>query len=188
MISEISKKDGSKNRFQRPNSKIDDRALTLEEYCLSFKRAPFDVWEEIRAGKLEAREFGGEVYILTPTVKVAGASVDHEELPSLWAEGVSYLSLTGAAAQTPEVALLIDHLSLAKEENREILNFAQQSLAQVREITSQIVSSKDELLRLREEKIQLLEEKLARNLHELKKLSQEKEDLEMLTMELTVRK
>jgi hypothetical protein len=121
-------------------------------------------------------------------VKVAGASVDHEELPSLWAEGVSYLSLTGAAAQTPEVALLIDHLSLAKEENREILNFAQQSLAQVREITSQIVSSKDELLRLREEKIQLLEEKLARNLHELKKLSQEKEDLEMLTMELTVRK
>jgi hypothetical protein len=187
MIHEINKKELKKTRFQRPNAKGDDRVLTLEEYCLSFKRAPFDVWEEIRAGKLEAREVGGEVFILTPHTRVEGASVDHEELPSLWAEGVSHLSLAGSSTQNPEIALLIDHLSLAKEENREILLFAQQSLAQVREITSQIVSSKDELLKLRDEKIQLLEEKLAHSHQTLKKLSQEKEDIEMLAMELSAK-
>ncbi|MEI8026092.1 MAG: hypothetical protein WCI18_07070 [Pseudomonadota bacterium] len=184
MIHENSKKDLKKSRFQRHNPNFDDHALTLEQYCISTKRAPFDVWEEIRAGKLEAREFGGEVYILTPQVRVEGAALDHEELPSLWAQGANHLSLTGASVQNPEMALLIDHLSLAKEENREILKFAQQSLAQAREITSQIVSSKDELLKLRDEKIQLLEEKLARSHETLKKLSQEKEDIEMLAMEL----
>ncbi len=184
MNSETNKKDLKKTRFQRHNPNFDDHAVTLEQYCMTSKRAPFDVWEEIRAGKLEAREFGGEVFILTPQVRVAGASVDHEELPSLWAEGVNHLALTGTMTQNPEMALLIDHLSLAKEENREILMFAQQSLAQVREITSQIVSSKDELLKLRDEKIQLLEEKLVLSQKTLKKLAQEKEDMEMLAMEL----
>jgi len=189
----MSEKYGAKEKIQRnqqdnkskkSQSISDNAALTLEEYCLSINRAPFDVWEDIRAGRLEAREFGGEVFILSRPPARGGAAVDREELPSLWQGEKSFLSIKGEQSESPEIALLIDHLSLAKEENREILAFAQKSLEQVRETTAQIVSAKDELLAIKNEKIKLLEEQLMAERDSLIKLKQEKEDLQMLTDEL----
>jgi hypothetical protein len=185
MISDISKNTPKIEKIQNPPFIEETGAETLENFCKNSNRAPIEVWEDIRAGKIEAREIGGEVFIIVQNKRVVGAEFDPEELPSLWREDRHFLSLSGASGKNPEVALLIDHLSLAKEENREILAFAQKSLEQVREITTQIVTAKDELLRVKEEKISLLEKRISQLDSSMRQLSQEKEDLEMLTKALT---
>ena len=99
----------------------------------------------------------------------------------------NFLALMVTHQTHPEVALLLDHLSLAKEENKEILQMAQKSLDQVKEITREIVATKDSLLEAKEEKIKLLEEKLAAKDKDLNKTKQSLEDLEMLTRTLTTK-
>jgi hypothetical protein len=185
MISEIPKNSQKLEKTQSHSFIEETGAETLENFCKNANRAPIDVWEDIRAGRIEAREIGGEVFIIVQNKRMIGAEFDPEELPSLWREDRHFLSLSGSSGKNPEVALLIDHLSLAKEENREILSFAQKSLEQVREITNQIVNAKDELLRAKDEKIVLLESQLSELDSTFKQLSQEKEDLEMLTKALS---
>lgn len=193
-----------------------DSPLSLEQYSLKHKIPPFMLWEEIKKGKIIAREIGGEVFILPqkqssdtrpgassegPAVSFSsitkkvepnrtGASSKRENtdsLPNLPTTG-KFLGLNGSNSDSPEVALLLDHLSLAKEENKEILSMAQKSLEQVKEITKEIVSAKDEVILAKEEKIKLLEEKLLAKERSLNETQQKLEDLEMLTKSLVLKK
>ena len=141
-------------------------------------------FSEIASGKKQAansqekiRRFGA-----------SSASSDEASLPNLPQTKEEFLGLDGNPSNSPEVALLLDHLSLAKEENKEILQMAQKSLDQVKEITREIVATKDSLLEAKEEKIKLLEEKLAAKDRDLNKTKQSLEDLEMLTRTLTTKK
>ena len=171
------------------------------------------VWEQIKKGKILAREINGEIYILPQTQASSASSLDvregaiagqlttedkevietligdkntpKAELPSLPKKTGGYLGLNGNNSESPEVALLLDHLSIAKEENQEILKMAQKSLEQVKEITREIVSAKDEVIQTKEEKIKLLEEKLLQKDNDLNKTRQKLEDLEMLTKTLS---
>jgi hypothetical protein len=105
--------------------------------------------------------------------------------------GANYLSLSGERGQTPELALLLDHLSLAKEENREILKLTEQSMQRVCAMSEALVQMKDaviqskdaELAALKSERdmetAQLREQLQARE-HEIRRLRQHSEDLEML--------
>lgn len=79
-----------------------------------------------------------------------------------------------------EIALLLDHLSLAKEENREILKMTQESIRKVTELTDTIVEMKDSLLEARETQILFLKDQLDGREKEIRKLKQQKEDLEIL--------
>jgi len=79
-----------------------------------------------------------------------------------------------------EVALLIDHLSLAKEENRDILRFSQETMNRLTNMSDAILALKDALLASKESEIQTLKDKVATQELTLRQLRQEKEDLEML--------
>lgn len=205
------------------------KAMPLEKYAEIKKMPPFLIWEEIKKGKIIARQINGEVYILPSNnssesisdkrvgatsgsnsisfseiasgknhggntkekIRRSGASSapsNEASLPNLPQAKEEFLGLDGNPSNSPEVALLLDHLSLAKEENKEILQMAQKSLDQVKEITREIVATKDSLLEAKEEKIKLLEEKLAAKDKDLNKTKQSLEDLEMLTRTLTTKK
>lgn len=91
------------------------------------------------------------------------------------------LSATGERGSSPELALLLDHLSLAKEENREILRMTQESIRKVSELSDTVVEMKDSVIESKEAQIMALREQLAARDHELRKLRQQNEDLEMLS-------
>jgi hypothetical protein len=100
--------------------------------------------------------------------------------PGATAAGGPYLALSGERAHNPEMALLLDHLSLAKEENREILRMTQESIRKVTELTDTIVEMKDSVIEAREAQIMALREQLGEREKQIKSLLQQKEDLEML--------
>jgi hypothetical protein len=79
-----------------------------------------------------------------------------------------------------ELALLLDHLSLAKEENREILKMTQESIRKVTELTDTIVEMKDTVIEAKETQIMFLKDQLETREKEIRKLMQQKEDLEIL--------
>ncbi len=91
-----------------------------------------------------------------------------------------FLTLSGERASSPELALLLDHLSLAKEENREILRMAQDSIKKVSEMSDAMLEMKDRVIDARETELLALKEQLSRRDGEMKKLRQQNEDLEML--------
>ncbi len=86
---------------------------------------------------------------------------------------------TGKVTNT-ELALLLDHLSLAKEENREILKMTQESIRKVTELTDTIVEMKDTVIDAKETQIIFLKDQLETREKEIRKLMQQKEDLEIL--------
>lgn len=91
-----------------------------------------------------------------------------------------FLALSGERAHSPEMALLLDHLSLAKEENREILRLTQHSIQKVTELTDKIVEMKDTVIEAKDAQILALMQQLESKDQRIKKLSQQNEDLEML--------
>ncbi|MEZ4743941.1 MAG: hypothetical protein R3B45_16090 [Bdellovibrionota bacterium] len=80
----------------------------------------------------------------------------------------------------PELALLLDHLSLAKEENKEIIKLTQDTINKITEMSESIVSMKNEVIAAKSQQILTLKEQLELQGQEIRKLQQEKEDLEML--------
>jgi hypothetical protein len=91
-----------------------------------------------------------------------------------------FLTLTGERTSAPEMALLLDHLSLAKEENREILRMTQESIRKVTELSDTIVEMKDTVIEAKEAEVLALREQLAARESEIRRLRQQNEDLETL--------
>lgn len=91
-----------------------------------------------------------------------------------------FLTMTGERTGSPEMALLLDHLSLAKEENREILRLTQHSIQKVTELTDKIVEMKDTVIEAKDAQILALMQQLEATDQRIKRLSQQNEDLEML--------
>ena len=85
----------------------------------------------------------------------------------------------------PEIALLLDHLSLAKEENREILRMTQQSIRKVTELSEQLVEGKEQLIRAKDVEIHALRDAIDVQRREITRLRQQHEDLEMLARTLS---
>lgn len=126
--------------------------------------------------------------------QAAAESVTETALPPL--PGIETGFRAGAAAESAvppgmmpvpteritntEIALLLDHLSLAKEENREILKMTQESIRKVTELTDTIVEMKDSVIDAKEAQILFLKDQLESREKEIRKLLQQKEDLEIL--------
>jgi hypothetical protein len=85
------------------------------------------------------------------------------------------------ASDRQEIALLIDHLSLAKEENREILRLTQESMSRLSEMTDKMLDMKDSIISSKDEQMQILKQRLAEQTEQLRQVLREKEDLETLT-------
>jgi hypothetical protein len=99
-----------------------------------------------------------------------------------------YLAVAESKAIHPEIALLLDHLSLAKEENREIIKLTQDALTRVSTMTDTMIKMKDQLIGAKDEQLMSMKEILALRDSEIRKLKQEREDLEMLARTLAEQK
>jgi hypothetical protein len=80
-----------------------------------------------------------------------------------------------------EIVLLIDHLSLAKEENREILRLTQDAMARLTHMTDAMLEMKDSVISSKEEQMAILKLRLSEQSAELIRTLKEKEDLLTLT-------
>lgn len=112
-----------------------------------------------------------------------GASMVSSEVQENQAGG--FLTLSGERTNSPEIALLLDHLSLAKEENREILKMTQESIKKVTKLSDSLIEMKDSVIEAKDDQIQALKEKISGSNKEISKLKQENEDLEMLAKTLS---
>jgi hypothetical protein len=180
--------------------------LTLEDFCLAHQLTTAEVWRQLRSGELTGRTEKGRLLIYSEAnaLRTADGLIDMRadddlkasDLPpipgSSAEDGGAFLTLTGQRNSTPELAMLIDHLSLAKEENREILRMAQDSIKKVTEMSDSIVEmkeavieAKDMQLHAREQELKAVKEQCEEQARQLRRLRQQNEDLEMLTRTLT---
>lgn len=120
-----------------------------------------------------------------------GASTDHlendedqrefEALPKPLDRGGASSSPGGMST---EVALLLDHLSLAKEENREILRLTQDSINRITHMAETMMAMKDEILSQRTEEVAGLKKLVTDREQVINRLNQEVEDFAILTKSL----
>jgi len=192
--------------FVGPSSDDDDiDGLELSQAARQIGVSVDEVWRRIRNGALVARTSLGKVHVYTDATQIN----DIEGLPPLPKPSLVNTSTDGAlrleqqgieasletgltttlrdnidSTQRQEVALLIDHLSLAKEENREILRLTHDSMARLTEMTDKILEMKDSIIASKEEQMSLMKQRFSEQSQELLKALKEKEDLETLTQAL----
>ena len=178
-----------------------DDGMPIEDYAEKFLLSETEIWRRIRHGELLGRTHQGRLLIYPPSsIEATLADLpplpDRTPIPSRVGatherSGGDFLGLSGERSSTPELALLLDHLSLAKEENREILRLTDQSMKRVCEMSEALIQMKDavivskdtELLAVRQQRdteVASLEAKLAASDMEIRRLRQQSEDLEML--------
>jgi hypothetical protein len=156
-----------------------------------------ELWRRIRNGVLLARTEKGKVLVYTD-LAFGGHDESLPPPPSLTTPSPSYgvsrdLGFDSprtdlvVAGHSQEIALLIDHLSLAKEENREILRLTQDSMARLSQMTDAMMDMKDSIIASKEEQMSILKERLAAESSNLLRALKEKEDLETLTQALQQR-
>ncbi len=156
-----------------------------------------EVWRRIRNGVLLARTEKGKVLVYTDQA-FSGQNDHLPPPPDLTPTNQGYGAIRDLAFELPrtelavsrhsqEIALLIDHLSLAKEENREILRLTQDSMARLTQMTDAMMDMKDSIIASKEEQMSILKERLAEESANLLCALKEKEDLETLTQALQLR-
>jgi DNA-directed RNA polymerase specialized sigma24 family protein len=192
--------------FVGPSSDADDiDGLELSQAARQLGVSVDEVWRRIRNGALVARTSLGKVHVYTdatqmndieglpplPKSSLVSASTDGTlKIEPLGIEASLETGLTNTlrdhieTTQRQEVALLIDHLSLAKEENREILRLTHDSMARLTEMTDKILEMKDTIIASKEEQMSLMKQRFREQSEELLNALKEKEDLETLTQAL----
>ena len=163
-----------------------------------------DLWRQVRNGRLIARTERGRVLVYTDAssrTQVEGLPPLPERdillEPTLNQRAVDTISILTPSpdmdmslvtsrdnADRQEIALLIDHLSLAKEENREILRLTTESMNRLTEMTDKMLEMKDSIISSKEEQMQMLRQRLSEQAQELREALQAKEDLETLAQAL----
>ena len=172
----------------------EDGTWPLPAYAAAHSLTEAEVWRRLGAGELVGQNRGGAMVIL------AGAAVptpisflpplpaqSGEEAPQLGGALAPAAPRAGASSladSSTEMALLLDHLSLAKEENRDILRLTQESMRRVAELSDQIVLAKDQVIEARESELLALREQLLARDRQIGQLRQQCEDLEMLAKAL----
>lgn len=185
----------------RPSDDEDIDGMELSTAARHLGVSIDEIWRRVRNGKLVARTNRGQVMVYTD----ASTIVTMEGLPPLpnsaeseWTKPIldrgdvykttsgehNQISVLGervSASDRQEIALLIDHLSLAKEENREILRLTQESMSRLSEMTDKMLDMKDTIISSKDEQMQILKQRLAEQTEQLRQVLREKEDLETLT-------
>jgi hypothetical protein len=156
-----------------------------------------EIWRRIRNGRLIARTLRGKVLVYTDMNEF----LTHEGLPPppISTNNSPLTTMTHfehtpnqfpvvyggqSSGQSQELALLIDHLSLAKDENREILKLTQDSMNRLTQMTDAIIEMKDAMLAAKDEQVTTLRQTLSNQAQELVRVLKEKEDLETLAQAL----
>lgn len=190
-----------------PDDEIDGLELTAAAQVLGISID--EVWKRIRNGLLIARTNKGQVLVYTDMAEAlaleglppppAAASLSggtqsatrgqitriqkDSEVNDVHPISVQVPSIAG----TQELALLIDHLSLAKDENREILRLTQDSMARLTQMTDTILEMKDAIIASKDQQLDLLKQQMTEQSKDLVRVLKEKEDLETLTQALQIK-
>jgi hypothetical protein len=161
-----------------------------------------DVWRRIRNGQLLARTQSGRVYVYTHPPVDEQHSDSVKGLPPLpHTEQATEVVLTrmeealtprdseahisSLAVSVADLTTIINHLSLSKEENREIIRLTSDSMNRLTQMTDAVIKMKDDVINAREEQVESLRSELDLRDHELRRLTREKENLETVARFLT---
>jgi len=184
--------------------------LELEAWAASAGMTVATVWGMLRRGELLGRTEKGKIHVYSRTPAAeARATRGADNLPPLPGEHAGQdatasamatgheaaraggtavpqapWGLTTVSERSPEMALLLDHLSLAKEENREILKLTQDSLQRISSMTDTIVAMKDLLLKTKQEQLDQVQEVLNVRTADVRRLRQDNSDLETMVRTL----
>ena len=160
-----------------------------------------DLWRRIRNGQVMARSMRGKVYVYASasqvppltTQTVQTPSPDELPAPPTEAPLPRQIVVTQMEATLPhadlgtnlelanrEISLLIDHLSLAKDENRDIIRFTRESMNRLTDMTDTMLQMKDDVISAREQQVEMLNERMRIQAEELRTALREKENLETL--------
>lgn len=140
-------------------------------------------------GAVPSQTKGVSQRAIPPLPPLPQASLDTEEgteagqkVPRRGAVAASTSAAPSASTQSAstELALLIDHLSLSKDENREILRLAQNSIRKITELSDTLVEMKDTVIEAKDTQIEALKERLSLQELQILKLKKSNEDLETL--------
>ncbi len=145
------------------------------------------VWEKIREGKLIARTENGYVYVYGNAVPAlltnSDALLEQSDYPPI-SERHQIIPHDDAG----HVQALIEHLTISRDHTQSLLKFAEDSLAQMKLVTDELIRSKDRELELQrqlnhqnEVALTSSEALIAAEKAQKIKLMQEVEDLQMLT-------
>jgi hypothetical protein len=183
--------------------------LTITDYARQIQAPTQTVWADIQRGALPARMINGEIFVFPdtnfvaeqplqggrakepdfdPSAATAEPTHEHELLPPLGDRATRALVHREDGTPITDMTLLLDHLSLAKEENKEILRLTKDSIERITAMTDNLMAMKDEVIKTKEHEISLLNRELNGRDVELKKLRQELEDLQMLAETLLQKK
>lgn len=124
---------------------------------------------------------GHQVFQPAAPVSMAFRDVAHPEVLGPETEN---LPSTGKPVHSPDLALLIEHLNLARQENREIIRLSEESIRRVTAMSETIVAAKESQIADRDDEIRRLQEQLDDRDRNVVRLQQEVEDLEMLARSL----
>jgi hypothetical protein len=203
------KSEGPTVYVGRPADDADIDGLELSAAARILGISIDDIWRQVRNGKLIARTERGQVLVYTDSASIASVdglpplpkqksieqvahdaqvagdvTVEHHHV----ATNRDNYYPTPLGQTTPsdrqEIALLIDHLSLAKEENREILRLTNESMSRLSELTDKMIEMKDSIIESKDEQMQILKQRLTEQTQELRQALKAKEDLETLTQAL----
>jgi TolA-binding protein len=94
------------------------------------------------------------------------------------------LPAVNQVAESPELRMLIEHLNMVRQENREILRLSEESIRRITSMSETIVASKENVIAEREEELKRLREQLDQRDRDVVRLQQNIEDLEMLARTL----
>jgi hypothetical protein len=149
-----------------------------------------DVWRRIRTGQLLARTHLGKVYVYTDIDAFNALEPIQDDLPPPPTSDTAHEVLLtrlehsdfepqggSMIASNQEVALLLDHLSQAKAENREIIRFTSESMARLADMSDNMLKMKDDLIASREEQVVVLKDTIEHQTQELRRIARENENL-----------
>jgi hypothetical protein len=163
------------------------QAVPVADFARRHRLSEAEVWRRLRAGELLGRSEKGRLMVLDD----GRGDLEAGDLPPLPGQSTplldAALTVGQAAGASSEMALLLDHLSLAKEENREILKMTQDAIRKVTELTDSVVTMKNAVIESKDSQIDALREQLAAREQRIKALLQKNEDLEMLARALADR-
>ena len=174
--------DGEPFGFPDNTAENPANGLEIKDYAQRLGVSADDVWDMIEAGQVICQSRNGKLLVFDGTLGGAAATATERPvrgsapgLPPLPDRGPR-----GAPETMTEMALIIDHLSLAKEENKDILRLTQDAITKITSLSDNVIALKDELLVARNEQIEQLKGQLAAKNATIAKLKQELEDLQIL--------
>lgn len=157
----------------------DGEAIPLERFAAERSVPRELVWSQIQAGRLRARVKAGVVYIMQQIDENKPLEIEPTETPLAQPEPVVQTQLAPTVSGV-ELKALLEHLTAAKAEQRELAQLTRTTIEQIRFMSQELVSFKDRMLSEKEEKISHLEKQITRLEDEAKALRRAHEDLETL--------